>query len=121
MGNREVDLRPIAPWLDEQDGETAVRIWEVLQDRGPYVGRPLVDTVKGSSFKNMKELRLPSSGRSEIRILFAFDPKRRAVMLPAGDKSFGGTRERWNRWYARAIPRADRLYRQHLSELEDEK
>ena len=47
--------------------------------------------------------------------------KGQAVTLLAGDKSAGGTRERWNRWYARAILRADRLYRQHLSELEDEK
>ena len=124
MGNWEVDLSLIAPWLKEQDKETIIGVTVALnelRDVGPGLGRPLVDTVKGSSFKNMKELRPPSSGRSEIRILFAFDPKRRAVTLLAGDKSASGTRERWNRWYARAIPRADRLYRQHLSELEDEK
>ena len=124
MGNWEIDLSLIQPWLDEQDEEAAFLIWnalEALRDRGPHTGRPLVDTVKGSSFKNMKELRPPSIGRSEIRILFAFDPTRKAVMLLAGDKSAGGTRERWNRWYARAIPRADRLYRRYLSELEDGK
>lgn len=124
MGNWAVDLRLIAPWLDELDGETAACVrnaLEALQDRGPRTGRPLVDSVQGSAFKNMKELRPPSPGRSEIRILFAFDPSRKAVMLLAGDKSVGGTRERWSRWYARAIPRADRLYRSYLKELEDAK
>ena len=122
MGSWEVDLSLIQPRLDELDGEAAARIWdalEVLQSRGPRAERPLVDTVRGSSFKNIKELRAPSPGRSEIRILFAFDPSRRAVMLLAGDKSVGGTRERWNRWYARVIPRADRLFRHYLKELED--
>ncbi|WP_041690717.1 type II toxin-antitoxin system RelE/ParE family toxin [Eggerthella sp. YY7918] len=124
MGTWEVDLQLIQPWLDELDGETAAPVWdalEVLQDIGPKLGRPLVDSVKRSAFKNMKELRPPSPGRSEIRILFAFDPKRRAIMLLAGDKSVGGTRERWNRWYARAIPRADRLFRRYLEEMEDSK
>ena len=122
MGTWEVDLSLIEPWLDALDGETAVRIWdalEVLQDRGPHAGRPLVDSVKGSAFKNMKELRPPSPGRSEVRILFAFDPSRKAVMLLAGDKSVGGTRARWSRWYARAIPRADRLFKRYLKELEE--
>ena len=53
------------------------------------MGRPLVDTVEHSRFPNMKELRPASPGRSEIRILFAFDPVRRAIMLLAGDKSAG--------------------------------
>lgn len=121
MGEWEVNLHLIQPWLDELDGDTAAhvkRTLAVLRQEGPNLGRPLVDSVRGSAFGNMKELRPPSSGRSEIRILFAFDPKRRAVMLLAGDKSSGGTRERWNRWYARAIPRADRLFRQYLKELE---
>ena len=67
MGNWEVDLSLIAPWLKEQDQETIVGMTAALnelRDVGPGLGRPLVDTVKGSSFKNMKELRPPSSGRS---------------------------------------------------------
>lgn len=122
MGKWEVDLSLIEPWLDGLDGKTAAHIWdalEVLRDYGPHLGRPLVDSVMGSAFGNMKELRPPSPGKSEIRILFAFDPSRKAVMLLAGDKSVGGTRERWNRWYAGAIPRADRLFRRYLKELED--
>ena len=67
MGNWEVDLSLIAPWLKEQDKETIIGVTVALnelRDVGPGLGRPLVDTVKGSSFKNMKELRPPSSGRS---------------------------------------------------------
>ena len=67
------------------------------------LGRPLVDTITASKIKNLKELRPGSSGTSEIRILFVFDPWRSAILLLAGDKS-----GRWNRWYAEAIPRAER-------------
>ena len=124
MGEWEVSLNLIQPWLEGLDSETMVCVasaCQVLREQGPSLGRPLVDSVSGSTFRNMKELRPPSPGSSEVRILFAFDPKRRAVMLLAGDKSSGGTRERWNRWYARAIPRADRLFRQYLKELEGAK
>lgn len=57
----------------------------------------------------MKEMRPGSAGRSELRILFAFDPKRRAIMLIAGDKAGD-----WSRWYTKNIPVADRLFDDHL-------
>ena len=59
----------------------------------------------------MKELRPGSSGRSEVRILFIFDPERRAVLLVAGDKAGN-----WQRWYDKSIPEADRRYDAWLSE-----
>lgn len=61
----------------------------------------------------MKELRPGSSGRSELRVLFAFDPDRQAIMLIAGDKSGN-----WNRWYRKSIPLADDLFEKHLHDLE---
>src|ERR1700740_3215906 len=73
----------------------------VLERTGPSEGRPLVDSVAGSRIANMKELRPPSSGRSEIRILLVFDPWRAAILLIAGDKS-----GQWDKWYRSAIPRA---------------
>lgn len=76
---------------------------------------PLVDTITGSSIKNLKELRPPSGGTSEIRILFAFDPWRSAILLVAGDKS-----GKWNRWYGEAIPRAEQLYEIYLKERTEE-
>jgi hypothetical protein len=59
----------------------------VLERNGPTEGRPLVDSITASRVANMRELRPPSSGRSEIRILLVFDPWRSAVLLVAGDKS----------------------------------
>lgn len=81
----------------------------VLERNGPAEGRPLVDTVTASRLPNMKELRPPSAGRTEVRILFVFDPYRSAVLLVAGDKS-----GQWSRWYRAAIPEAERLYEDYL-------
>jgi hypothetical protein len=63
-----------------------------LQERGPSLGRPLVDTLKGTPLRNLKELRVDTGGRA-YRILFAFDPLRRAILLVGGDKSGDA------RWY----------------------
>jgi hypothetical protein len=82
--------------------ETAI---DLLATAGPALGRPLVDTIEGSSIRNMKELRPGSVGRSEIRILFVFDPARQAVLLVAGDKAGN-----WSRWYRDNIPLAERRY-----------
>ncbi|MDI1464620.1 type II toxin-antitoxin system RelE/ParE family toxin [Catellatospora sp. KI3] len=87
----------------------------VLEQNGPSEGRPLVDTVRASRIANMKELRPPSGGRSEIRIMFAFDPWRSAVLLIAGDKA-----GHWNAWYRTAIPAAEKLYAAYLQEREQE-
>jgi hypothetical protein len=77
-------------------------------------GRPPAgDTLTGSRIKNLKELRPPSSGGSEVRVLFAFDPRRRAILLVAGDKS-----RQWTRWYEKAIPLAERRLDEHVDALE---
>ncbi|WP_229399314.1 type II toxin-antitoxin system RelE/ParE family toxin [Micromonospora okii] len=87
----------------------------VLEQNGPAEGRPLVDTITASRISNLKELRPPSSGRAEIRILFVFDPWRSAVLLIAGDKS-----GRWDRWYREAIPEAEQRYATYLKERHEE-
>ena len=87
----------------------------VLERNGPAEGRPLVDTVTASRIANMKELRPPSAGRSEVRILLVFDPWRAAVLLVAGDKS-----GQWAKWYRTAIPLAEQLYEDYLKEREKE-
>ncbi len=87
----------------------------VLERNGPAEGRPLVDSIAVSQIANMKELRPPSTGRTEIRILFVFDPWRSAILLVAGDKS-----GRWNHWYRVAIPEAERSYELYLKEREEE-
>jgi hypothetical protein len=87
----------------------------VLERNGPAEGRPLVDTIKASRIVNMKELRPPSAGRSEIRILLVFDPWRSVILLVAGDKS-----GQWDKWYRTAIPRAEQLYEDYLAERRKE-
>lgn len=86
-----------------------------LAEDGPGLGRPYVDRVEGSRIHNMKELRPGSAGRTEIRILFVFDPWRSAILLTAGDKSGN-----WSGWYRQAIPRAEELYQRYLQERQDE-
>lgn len=119
----EIDISFIEDWLDGQDPQTIAMIFaalELLEEHGPALGRPLVDTLHHAGQSNLKELRPASRGDSEIRILFAFDPRRRAVMLLAGDKSRGKSgRLKWARWYKRAIPEAERRYAEHLGNLED--
>ena len=87
----------------------------VLERNGPAEGRPLVDTITTSRIANMKDLRPPSAGRSEIRILLVFDPWRSVVLLVAGDKS-----GQWDKWYRVAIPRAEQLYDDYLAERKKE-
>ncbi|MDP8017635.1 type II toxin-antitoxin system RelE/ParE family toxin [Prescottella equi] len=116
MTNWDVDLELIEDWLtelDQQSYEQVVAALELLQERGPQLGRPLVDTIKASRHKNMKELRPGSSGRSELRVLFAFDPERKAIFLVAGDKA-----GRWEKWYKVNIPIADDRFDDHLRQLE---
>jgi hypothetical protein len=86
----------------------------VLAIEGPVLGRPLVDTIHDSAFGNLKELRPGSRGRTEIRILFVFDPRRQAVLLVAGDKS-----GRWNGWYRTAIREAEKRYLAYLQDIDD--
>jgi hypothetical protein len=83
-----------------------------LEERGPTLSRPFVDTIEGSKYPHMKELR---PLRSNIRILFAFDPRRMAILLIGGDKT-----GRWKEWYEEMLPVAERLYAEHLEELHQE-
>lgn len=111
----------VAGWLanlQATDPKTADLVNDAiyaLSCLGPALGRPLVDTISGSAIKNLKELRPGSGGRSEIRIPFAFDPWRSAILLVAGDKS-----GQWRRWYAQAIPRSEQLYEIYLKERGEE-
>lgn len=104
--------------LMESDRETHRLVNQailVLERNGPAEGRPLVDRITMSKIPNMKELRPPSAGRSEVRILLCFDPWRSAILLVAGDKS-----GQWNLWYRQAVPQAEQLYATYLKEREEE-
>lgn len=99
-------------WFDtltEGAQEKVLAALLVLQRTGPVTGRPLVDAVKGSCYNNMKELRIQYRG-SPIRIFFAFDPYRRAVILCAGTKA-GHEKS----FYEKMIRLADTEFKRHLS------
>ncbi len=88
----------------------------VLEQFGPQLGRPRVDTLNGSSHSNMKELRF-SAADGEWRVAFAFDPRRKAILLVAGDKSGGSGK----RFYRELIRKADERFETHLARLKKER
>lgn len=86
-----------------------------LEMFGPSLGRPQVDTLNASKHSNMKELRFKVLG-GVWRVAFAFDPKRKAILLVAGNK--GGKDQK--RFYKQLIQKADSRFDQHLRTLEKE-
>ncbi|MDJ1175237.1 type II toxin-antitoxin system RelE/ParE family toxin [Roseofilum capinflatum] len=102
-------------WFFEQEQavqDSIATAIDVLEEKGAQLGRPYVDTLKGSEFPNMKELRVQHAGEP-YRIIFAFDPKRQAVLL------LGGNKAGKKRWYQINIPIADRRFREYLEETEE--
>jgi len=83
-----------------------------ISEFGPQLGRPLVDTLNGSKHANMKELRF-NAADGVWRVAFAFDPKRQAVLLVAGDKSGGSS----DKFYKRLIEIADDRFSNYLKTL----
>jgi hypothetical protein len=98
--------------LTAKDQRSIAAAIDLLAEHGPGLGRPAVDTVKGSRHAGMKELR---SFGGNLRALFAFDPRRSAIVLLGGDKKHD-----WRGWYRRNVPRADDLYDAYLRELAEE-
>ena len=96
------------------------RFWpslsRLLQQFGPQLGRPRVDTLNGSRHASMKELRF-SAADGEWRVAFAFDTKRKAILLVAGDKP--GVSEK--RFYRELIRTADACFDDHLARLKRER
>ena len=99
--------------LDVDQQEALTDRIDLLGERGPDLGRPVVDRVHASRHQSMKELRASKGGA--LRVLFTFDPRRSAILLLGGDKT-----GEWNAWCEWAIPVADDLYDAYLVELRDE-
>jgi len=95
---------------DTQD-ELLARL-KVLAQFGPNLGRPHVDTLNGSKFKNMKEIRFQQDG--VWRFAFAFDPQRHAIVLCGGDKQDQNSKK----FYAELIATADRRFTAHIASLQ---
>src|SRR5271169_5419749 len=92
----------------QQDDLTAVGL--LLMEQGPQLPFPYSSGVNGSKHAHMRELRVQSGGRP-IRVFYAFDPRRSAILLIGGDKTGD------DRFYETMIPHADRLYDDYLAEL----
>jgi hypothetical protein len=96
--------------LGDDDYDSIMARIELLEEHGPSLGRPVVDSIRGSRHANMKELRAGS-----MRALFAFDPLRQAIVLMGGDK-----RDDWTGWYERNVSVADELLDAHLEFLRED-
>ena len=106
------EFEPEFNQLHEDVRTEILALSRVLQQFGPQLGRPRVDTLNGSHHANMKELRF-SAADGEWRVAFAFDPTRSAILLVTGDKS--GVSEK--NFYKRLIAKADERFDAHLSRL----
>lgn len=103
-------------WFEQQPEKTQddfLHYLRLLQEFGPHLSRPYAGVIYGSSFSNLKELRVQSLGKP-YRALFVFDPKRQAVVLCAGNKS--GNEKRF---YKQMIPLAEKIYQRYLQEFSD--
>jgi hypothetical protein len=106
------EFKPEFDVLGQDVRREVLALARVLQEFGPQLGRPRVDTLNGSRHANMKELRFSAAG-GEWRVAFAFDPKRKAILLVAGDKS-GGSQKRF---YRELIRKADERFDAHLARI----
>jgi hypothetical protein len=103
--------------LSVEDQDAIIGRVDLLEQQGPGLGRPAVDNIHRSRHPNMKELRAERS----LRLLFAFDPRRTAILLVGGHKGDADNGSpKWNAWYDRYIPVADDLFDQHLEQLKQE-
>src|SRR6185312_8052057 len=98
---------------EEEQIEISAKV-ELLEKHGPVLPRPHADVIVMSKHSNMKELRgraIIRGHRSELRILYAFDPRRTAILLIGGDKTGNPN------WYNEYVPLADKIFDQHLREI----
>lgn len=99
--------------LTEREQVEISAIVEVLEEMGPQLPFPYSSGVMDSRHSHMRELRVQCAG-DPYRVLYAFDPRRIAILLIGGNKTGN------DRWYEEFVPIADRLYDEHLEELREE-
>lgn len=99
--------------LTEVEQEDVAAVVELLEQKGPQLPFPHSSGINGSKHGHMRELRIQHAGKP-YRVLYAFDPRRMAILLIGGDKTGH------DRWYDENVPLADKLYDQHLETLKKE-
>ncbi len=100
--------------LNEDEQDSVAFVVGLLEERGVTLGFPYSSDVRGSRHGQMRELRVQHDGRP-LRVLYAFDPRRSALLLIGGDKTGH------KRWYAECVPIADALFDDHLRQLASRK
>jgi hypothetical protein len=96
--------------LSEREQDSMAASVGLLEQKGPHLPFPHSSSIRGSRYSHLRELRVQHEGRP-YRVLYAFDPRRVAILLIGGDKTGDG------RWYQRFIPVAEALYDEHLDEV----
>lgn len=96
--------------LSEHEQDDVAATVELLEDKGPMLPFPYSSGIEGSKHSHMRELRIQHAGKP-YRVLYAFDPRRIALLLIGGDKTGN------DRWYDEFVPIADTLYDQHIESL----
>ena len=99
--------------LTGAEQEDVAAVVELLEQKGPQLPHPYNSGINGSKHSHMRELRIQHTGRP-YRVLYAFDPRRMAILLIGGDKTGN------DRWYEENVPLADKLYDEHLEILKKE-
>ena len=99
--------------LSDQEQDDVADVVDLLVERGRHLSHPYSSQIRSSRHGNMRELRIQSMG-DPLRVFYAFDPRRTAILLIGGNKTGN------NRFYRQYVPRADRLYDQYLEELRRE-
>ncbi len=113
-GRRQRDrgIRAAGEALSHRERKAALQVVKILEQVGITLGEPYSSALKGTKH-HLRELR-PKRGASPLRIIYAFDPKREALLLLGGDKGDD------KRFYERAIPRAEQLWEAHIEDLKKE-
>jgi len=97
--------------LTDDEQESVAFSVRLLEERGIHLKRPHADSIHGSKFINLRELRCQHEGRP-YRVLYALDPRRVAMLLIGGDKAGNSA------WYEEFVPKAEKIYAQHLKEID---
>ena len=103
-------------WISELDNagrESVAAYVALLEERGPALEYPYSSGIRRSRYSHLRELRIQHEGRP-YRVLYAFDPRRTAILL------LGGAKKGENRWYEVNVPLAEKLYTIHLEQLMEE-
>jgi hypothetical protein len=100
--------------LRKNEQEDVAATVSLLEEKGTQLPFPFSSGIEGSKYSHMRELRVQSNS-NPLRILYAFDPRRTAILL------IGGNKRGDNRWYEKYVSIADKLYADHLTELKKER